>query len=132
MTHPLPRRLLLGAAIASLLPLTAAAPAENASAAKHEQRCGWIVNPTPGNWWLNDRDGEWTIGEQGGYQAKGTDNIPDLTESRWVVTNGASYGYGCGCMTVDTDRKTRRIKRIYSVKQKALAVCRADRKLPRP
>jgi hypothetical protein len=27
-------------------------------AAAREQRCGWLVNPTPGNWWLIDRQGE--------------------------------------------------------------------------
>ena len=31
----------------------------SAKAALAETRCGWVVNPTPGNWWLNDRDGSW-------------------------------------------------------------------------
>ena len=30
-----------------------------------ENRCGWLVNPTPGNWWLTDRDGTWTLATQG-------------------------------------------------------------------
>lgn len=31
-----------------------------------ENRCGWVDNPTPANWWLTDRDGEWVIGVPGG------------------------------------------------------------------
>ena len=30
-----------------------------ATASAAENRCGWLVNPTPGNWWLTDRDGTW-------------------------------------------------------------------------
>jgi hypothetical protein len=26
-----------------------------------EKRCGWLVNPTPANWWLVDRAGQWTV-----------------------------------------------------------------------
>lgn len=111
-----------------MVPLGAAAPDP---AAKRELRCGWIYNPTPANWWLDDRDGQWVIGSQGGEQAAGMDKIPDLTESEWVTTNG-SYGYGCGCMSVETDRKGHRITRIHSVRQKPLSVCRADKSLPKP
>ena len=96
------------------------------------QRCGWLVNPTPANWSLFDRDGEWFIGVQGDYQAPGLDKIPDLTGPRWVVTNGGSYGYGCVCLSVRSDARSRRITRIYRVRQKPLRVCLADRKLPRP
>ena len=96
------------------------------------ERCGWIVNPTPGNWWLDDRDGSWEIGVQGGYQAEGMDRIPDLSARQWVVTNAGSYGYGCGCMRVAVDAKRHRVKRIFSVRQKPLAACRADRRLKRP
>lgn len=132
MTSTLNRRLIRGAAtLALLLPLTAAAIVSPAAPAAKGQRCGWIHNPTPANWSLTDRDGEWEIGSQGGYQAPGMDKIPDLSESRWVATNG-SYGYGCGCMTVDANPRSKRITRIYSVRQQSLAVCRADKKLPRP
>ncbi len=93
--------------------------------------CGWIQNPSPANWWIVDSRGEWMIGTQGGRQARGMDLIPDLTEKQWVATNG-SYGYGCGCMSASLDRKNKRVTRIYSFKQKPLAVCRADRKLPNP
>jgi hypothetical protein len=86
---------------------------------------------TPGNWSLDDRDGAWEIGAQGGYQAAGMDRIPDLTEREWVVTNGSSYGYGCGCLRVAVDAKRRRILRIDAVRQKPLSACRADRRLRR-
>ena len=101
-----------------------------AAAPATERRCGWLVNPTPGNFWLNDRHGEWTIGAQGGYQAPGMDNMPDMSTRGWVRTNG-SYGYGCACMTVTTDARTRRITRIRSATPVPLRQCQADRRLPR-
>lgn len=118
--------------LAVLAPLLAAGPTQAAPKPPGEMRCGWIANPTPGNWWLTDRAGEWGIGLQGGYQAEGMDEIPDLSAADWVVTNGSSYGYGCACLRVTTDAKTRQITRIHSVRQQPLKVCRADRKLPRP
>ena len=122
------------AAIAALLaPLAAGAPAQAApKKLAGEMRCGWLQNPSPGNWWLFDSAGEWTVAMQGGFQAAGLDDVPDLTERDWVVTNGSSYGYGCVCLRVQTDPKARRITRIHSVKQQALKTCRADRKLPKP
>ena len=66
-----------------------------------EKRCGWLINPTPANWWLGDRQGEWELGVQGGYQAPGKDELPDMSARGWVETNG-SYGYGCACLTVTT------------------------------
>ena len=93
-----------------------------------ERRCGWLANPTPANYWLNDRDGEWTISEQGGYQAEGMDAMPDMSTRGWVKTNGY-YGYGCACMTVETDRKTTRITKIISASPRPLKQCRADRHL---
>jgi hypothetical protein len=95
-----------------------------------ERRCGWLHNPTPANWSLVDRDGEWLIGAQGGYQAPGMDNMPDMTTRGWVRTNGY-YGRGCACMTVETDRRTMRITRIRSATPVPLAQCRNDRRLPR-
>ncbi|MGQ0588249.1 MAG: DUF4087 domain-containing protein [Sphingosinicella sp.] len=95
-----------------------------------ERRCGWLQNPTPANWWLVDRDGEWLIGAQGGYQAPGMDNMPDMTTRGWVRTNGY-YGHGCACMTVETDRRTMRITRIRSASPVPLSQCRRDRRLPR-
>lgn len=97
---------------------------------KSEKRCGWIDNPTPANWWLTDAQGQWIISSQGGYQAPGMDNLPDMSTQGWVETNGA-YGYGCGCMQVTTDRKSKRITRIYSATPIPMARCTADRKLPK-
>jgi len=94
------------------------------------QRCGWLQNPTPANWWLVDRDGEWLIGAQGGYQAPGMDEMPDMSTGGWVETNG-HYGYGCACLTVTTDRASRRITRILSARSVPLRQCREDRHLPR-
>ena len=103
-----------------------------ASSAAAETRCGWIVNPTPANWWLQDAGGEWIIATQGGAEAAGMDKLPDFTEGEWVVTNGSSYGFGCACLVVKTKTgATPRITRITSVKQLPLKKCLADRKLPR-
>ncbi len=121
------------AILAVLAPLAVAMPAQAApTKPPGEMRCGWIANPTPGNWWLTDSAGEWVIAMQGGYQADGLDNVPDLSAANWVVTNGSSYGYGCACLRVTTDAKAKQITRIHSVRQQPLKTCRADRKLPRP
>lgn len=94
-----------------------------------ETRCGWLDNPTPGNWWLVDSDESWTISAQGGYRAKGMDNIPDLTSRQFVRTNGY-YGYACACMEVTTNKRLGRIVTIESVEQLSLKQCRQDPKLP--
>lgn len=94
-----------------------------------EKRCGWVDNPTPGNWFLQDRHSSWIISAQLGYQAQGTDKIPDISRRQYVRTNG-NYGYACGCMTVVTDKKNNRILRILSFTQLPLKQCRNDRALP--
>lgn len=99
------------------------------SVAKPETRCGWFSNPTPGNAWLLDRNGEWLIAAQGGYQAEG--DWADFKPSQWVKTN-INYGYGCSCMTVTTDKKTRRILTIKSATARPLSVCRKDKRLKEP
>jgi Protein of unknown function (DUF4087) len=76
-----------------------------------ETRCGWLDNPTPANWYLTDKDGPWAIGSQGGFQARGIENIPDLGEREYVKTNG-NYGYACACMDVVTDRNKNRFVSI--------------------
>jgi hypothetical protein len=96
-----------------------------------ERRCGWLHNPTPANWWLVDRQGEWLIGAQGGYQARGMDNMPDMTTSGQVRTNG-NYGYSCACMDVEVNARTRRVTRIASARPVPLRQCRNDRSLRRP
>ena len=114
-----------------LLALTVllAAPVYGASP---EQRCGWLVNPTPANWWLTDRDGEWMLAVQGGYQAPGLDELPDMSGPQWVDTNAGGHGYGCACLAVAVNRGEHRIDRIFSAKQLPLSRCQADRSLPRP
>lgn len=102
----------------------------NVIESKPETRCGWIANPTPANWWLNDSTGEWTISVQGGYQAEGTDNIPDFG-NKWIKTNG-NYGYGCACMKVTTDKSEMKILDISSVTVRPISACKKDKKLKRP
>ncbi len=110
--------------LAITLAATAAAPAS-------ERRCGWLINPTPGNWSLADRSGEWVIAEQGRYQARGSDNMPDMSTRGWVKTN-VGYGYGCACMSVRSNRRTMQIAEVIWAKPVPLRQCRRDRALPRP
>ncbi|HEX8738104.1 MAG TPA: DUF4087 domain-containing protein [Pyrinomonadaceae bacterium] len=105
-----------------------AAP-QTSSEAKFENRCGWFVNPTPANASLEDKDGEWIIGVQGGYQAGG--DYPEFDDKDWVKTN-VNYGYGCACMRVKVDFKTRRVLEIASATTKPLAACRKDPALKEP
>ena len=104
------------------------APASRESAAA--RRCGWLVNPTPANWWLTDRDGQWILGTQGADQAPGMDEMPDMSTAGWVETNG-HYGYGCACMTITADADGR-VTRVADAQPKPLKQCRADKGLPRP
>ena len=96
-----------------------------------ERRCGWLENPTPGNFSLRDQQGEWVMGEQGGYQADGMDEIPDFTTRGWVGTNG-NYGYGCACLVGVFDGRRHQLVRVVHAEAVPLARCKADRKLPAP
>lgn len=107
----------------------AAAPVAASAVTAH--RCGWLHNPTPGNWWLVDRQGEWILAEQGGHQAEGVDEIPDMEAYGWEETNG-HYGYGCACMDVTAEPGGTEATRIARVQPKPLKQCRADKALPRP
>ena len=113
-------------ALGTLLAIASATPAQAAP----ERRCGWLVNPSPGNWWLTDRDGEWVLSSQGGPEMPGMRLIPDMTTRGWVATNGY-YGHGCACLTLDT-APGRRVLRITAVQPLPLARCQADRALPAP
>ena len=123
-------------------PAVEAAPAEEAapasaaavrpaSGAVTARRCGWLHNPTPGNWWLFDGRGEWILGSQGGHQAEGLDDVPDMTRFGWVETN-VHYGYGCACMQVTAVPGKLMVERISDVEPLPLKRCRADKALPRP
>jgi len=97
-----------------------------------ETRCGWLANPTPGNWFLTDRDARWVIAAQLGYQAEGMENIPAFNDREYVRTNGY-HGYGCACLRVATepiDYSNSRITKIESGESIPLSVCRADPNLP--
>ncbi|OBZ93928.1 hypothetical protein ADU59_19765 [Pararhizobium polonicum] len=97
-----------------------------------ETRCGWLQNPTPGNWWLDDADGTWTIMTQGaGTEPAGMELIPDISERDYVKTNG-NYGYACACLSVETDKNEESITKILSFRQLALAKCENDGKLSAP
>jgi hypothetical protein len=113
---------------AGVAPTVAAAPV--AEPAKGVRRCGWLSNPTPGNWWLTDRDGQWVLGTQGADQAPGMEETPDMSTAGWVETNG-HYGYGCACMTITADSDGQ-VTRVADAEPKPLKQCRADRKLPKP
>lgn len=97
-----------------------------------ENRCGWYENPSPANHWLTDRDRQWLIGAQGGYQARGMDRIGDSSSGQWVSRGPGSYGYGCACGQVRTDRRNSQITNIYAWRSVPLAQCRRDRRLREP
>ena len=102
-----------------------------AQSAPLERRCGWLINPTPANWWLRDRTGEWTLSMQGGYQAPGWEELPPMGKREWVATNG-SYGHGCACAAMRVDRRSGEVTEIRSLTPRPIAACRRDRRLPKP
>ena len=114
----------LGLAIA----LVFAAPLR---AANTEERCGWLENPTPGNWWLRDARGLWLISAQGGPYAEGVEKMPELEPEHFVATNG-HYGYSCACVSGAFDDHAERITRVDAARVLSLSVCRADKALPAP
>ena len=107
------------------------APAAAPTAPEPARRCGWLHNPTPGNWWLTDRDGEWILATQGGRAAEGMADMPDMSAHDWQKTNG-HYGFGCACLTVAAEPETRTVLRIADPQPRPLAQCRADPALPPP
>jgi len=97
-----------------------------------ERRCGWLANPTPGNWWLIDRDRSWTLSSQGDDSPAVTavmDRVPAFDANEFVST-GSYYGYGCACLTVATDRAEGRVLAIGTGSRLPLASCEADAALP--
>jgi Protein of unknown function (DUF4087) len=92
-----------------------------------ERRCGWVVNTTPGNWWLSDAQGEWILSTQGGASVAGMDQMPDLTTRDWISVNGPSYGYACICLNMVS--KNGKVISISNIKQLKLKRCSSDRKL---
>ena len=103
-----------------------------AAHAAPENRCGWVMNPTPGNWYFTDADGDWTLAEQGSdEEALGMENIGDISAGDYVANNG-NYGYACGCMKVEANMDTMRIISVYSFNQKKISACKRDKNLPSP
>jgi hypothetical protein len=76
-----------------------------------------------------DNDGRWIISQQGGYEAKGMDNLP-TNEKDYVKTNGY-YGYGCVCMDVVTDSARLRISETCGGESLPLSTCRQDPNVPK-
>ena len=121
------RRVAPALAVCLLMALSA-----HAVSGTRENRCGWLQNPTPGNWWLDDKDGSWTLSVMGEPPVPGFDEIPDMSTKGWVVTNAGSHGYGCACMEMEVDRGAGTVLRIYSAKPLSLKRCKTDRSLPAP
>jgi len=109
--------------------LACAGALAEAAAPKAENRCGWFLNPTPGNAWLTDRDGDWIVATQGGHQADG--DWPPFKDSQWVATN-IHYGHGCACLKLVADPATRQVARILSARALPLKNCRQDPTLKEP
>lgn len=98
--------------------------------AKVETRCGWIVNPVPGELSLIESETtSYEIGTQGGYQAQGDiKNFP--SDQEFVAFNGPNYGYYCGCITGKYDLNKSRILSIVGSQAKLLKACLEDPKVP--
>ena len=112
-------------------PVVKARAAADPTSVAGERRCGWLVNPTPGNWWLVDRQDQWILATQGSEPAPGMEDLPDMGTAGWVETNG-HYGHGCACMTITHDPATGRVTRVADAEPKPLKQCLADRALPQP
>jgi hypothetical protein len=104
------------------------APQGEPAPTEFETRCGWFVNPTPGNISLYDRDGEWLIGVQGRYQVENEWNWPEFKPRQWVRTNG-NYGHGCACLQLSVNKESHEVLEIKSARARPLATCRQDRSL---
>ena len=106
--------------------------ADDVSAAENPvTRCGWVQNPTPGNWWLTDAEGDWILATQGSDNgAEGMDLIGDISAHDYVMSNG-NYGYACGCMKVIANRDTMQVERVLSFRQLPLSKCDRDPNLPK-
>lgn len=115
----------------AILLLTATAFTVGASGAHAEKRCGWLENPSWGNWWLLDQDGKWIIREKDGYEAEGSENLPDISAGDYVSTNN-NYGYACGCLNAIIDADSFRVTQLNFIELKTVDECQANADLPIP
>ncbi len=109
-----------------------------------ERRCGWLYNPSPGNWSLIDADGEWILAKQGRHFARGWDSqISNHLSDEWIYVypgGTRTYGYGCACLDVVLDDQNnlqpnfedKLISSIENSSYQQLAVCRTEPNLPPP
>jgi hypothetical protein len=95
------------------------------------ERCGWLENPTPGNWWLKNSPALWIISAQGGRYAGGAEKLSEPTPERFVATNG-HYGYLCAGVSGIFDDHAQLMTRLDATRVLALSVCRDDKTLPSP
>ncbi len=95
-----------------------------------ETRCGWLHNPTPGNWYLKDKDANWIISLQGQSPAKGMETIP-ISDGKEVVLTNSNHGYNCACLNVVVNSNSRRIIGIQGGESLPLSTCRKDPNLPK-
>jgi len=124
----------LAKALALALAFGLLASAEQAEA-RSETRCGWFVNPTPGNFYLTDADGDWWFASQGSLEVGGWENL-DWSDAEfgdeWVETNG-SYGYGCACASGDYGNAAEsEVWFIDRLRALPLSKCLRDPALPPP
>lgn len=90
-----------------------------------DNRCGWLENPTPGNYWLTDKDGDWTISTQGKEGPKGMEYLVGFPSKEFINTNN-SYGYGCCYIQSEASKESKEITRIFNFKALPLRVCKKD------
>lgn len=100
-------------------------------------RCGWYMNPTPGDVYLVDREGTWWITSQSqakGPNAAGSETmVPRFEKSEFIETQpGTGRGYGCACARVETNVQQHRVTSIITAKALPLARCKTDKSLPAP
>ena len=101
-----------------------------------EKRCGWVYNPTPGNYWLEDADSTWVLSAQGGNEIKGMDNLksPESAESLNFVRTNINYGYYCACLelkVIEEDGK-KKASELFSSNILPLKTCLEDVELKLP
>jgi hypothetical protein len=101
-----------------------------AAPARAERRCGWLENPTPGNWWLKDAQDLWIISTQGREPPPGADKLPIPPPGQFVATNGG-YGHFCACIDGEFDAAAN-VTSIRFAAAQPLSVCQSDPKLPPP